>query len=135
MAYDRGYGNLSIIMQLGTHLIIDLEKCNARFDYVHVVEDFIMKLNSEVLKMNVLSGPHTNYLVNNDDPIKNGVTSIMGIDTSHIAIHTFTKFDELKFDAYSCKNFHDDVPEVVNKLFWWESEEFVPFAEVTTPNR
>ena len=105
-----------MIVQSGTHLIIDLEKCNARLDYAHVVEDFIKRLNREVLKMNVLSGPHTNYLVSSDDPMKNGVTSIMGIDTSHIAIHTFTKFDELKFDAYSCKNFHDDVPEVIKRL-------------------
>ena len=103
-------------MKKGTHLIIDIRKCNVRLDYVHVVEDFIKKVNKEVLKMNVLSGPHTNYLVNNDDPMKNGVTSIVSIDTSHVAIHTFSKFDKLRFDAYSCKPFHKDIPKVVEML-------------------
>ena len=40
-------------MQPGTHLIVDLEQCNTRLDYAHVVEDFMKSLNSEVLKSNV----------------------------------------------------------------------------------
>ena len=99
-----------------THLIIDMEKCNVRLDKKAVVEDFLKKLNKEILHMYLLSGPHIEYIYRVDQPEKNGVTGFMIFEESHASIHTFSNFSELSFDAYSCKSFHSDIPRVVEML-------------------
>ena len=105
-------------MQPGTHLIIDLEDCNVRLDKVNVVRDFLNNLNKEVLKMRTLSGPHMHYICRDVEPEKNGVTGVLIFEESHVSIHTFSEADKPKLflDAFSCKSFHNDVPDVIKRL-------------------
>lgn len=58
--------------------------------------DLVNKLN-----MKVLMGPHATFV---ESPGNEGITAIVGIETSHIAFHVWseTKPKRLQLDVYTC---------------------------------
>jgi S-adenosylmethionine/arginine decarboxylase-like enzyme len=63
------------------------------------------------IDMEILDGPLVRYL---DEPGNRGISGMVMITTSHIAIHIWDEFDPayLKMDVYSCKEFNpEDVVE------------------------
>jgi S-adenosylmethionine/arginine decarboxylase-like enzyme len=60
------------------------------------------------IDMNILSGPHVKYL---DKEGNRGISGIVMIDTSHIAIHIWDELEPalVQMDVYSCKKFDDQI--------------------------
>lgn len=90
------------------HTIHDLEGCNERIAEKKALEYFIIKLADEI-EMTILEGPVVSKgIVENP-----GLSGFAIIDYSHISVHTFTDYDEVLVDVFSCKPYHQ---EAVAKL-------------------
>lgn len=86
-------------------LVIDLINCTGQLDNVDSVRSFLLQTNLRYLKMKKLHEPVMAYVHSEDSPELNGVTGFMLIETSHIAIHTFSEKREVHFDCFSCRDF------------------------------
>lgn len=76
------------------------------------VENWLRELVADI-KMNIIIGPHAKYV----DAVGNaGATGVIGIETSHAAVHVWVEPDPamLQMDVYSCSCFEMDT--VINKL-------------------
>ena len=56
-------------------------------------------------------------------------TGLIGIITSHISFHYWTKEKYLQLDIYSCKEFNIEKTRKFLKDFWKSSEEKILFIE------
>ena len=89
---------------MGTHLILDFScKDKNMADRKHIYRF----LNSIVKSINMrkLIEP----IVKLGKPYLPGVSGIIMIETSHCAIHTFTKENRIMVDVYSCKDFSEEI--------------------------
>ena len=66
-----------------------------------------------LIDMEIITGPHSVYL---SEKGNRGVTGIVGISTSHIAVHFWDEEEPAKvqLDVYSCKQF--DIINVIDHL-------------------
>ena len=75
-----------------------------------LVSEFMTGLVSHI-RMNVLMGPYTTWC---GDEGNEGITSMIGLTTSHSTIHIWNlelpEYSKIRFDLYSCA--HYDVNEV-----------------------
>ena len=88
------------------HLIIRAEINNAPKDPAWVKE-WLSSLVDKI-DMKICSGPHTAYV---DSPGNSGVTGVVVIETSHIAVHVWDEPDPALFqlDVYTCGPFDMDI--------------------------
>ena len=105
----------------GRHITIDAQGC-ANLDSKQFLLDFINKL-VVLIDMNILLEPQ---IVEGAEHLP-GLTCFCIIETSHIAIHTFTDKKSLSADVYSCKDFD------ANVVFKYFEKKFA-IKEMTTNN-
>ncbi len=88
------------------HLIVRAEINNAPKD-PDWVKEWLTSLVDKI-NMKICSGPHTAYV---DIPGNSGVTGVVVIETSHIAVHVWDEPDPALFqlDVYTCGPFDMDV--------------------------
>ncbi len=82
------------------HLIVDVQP----WGETPIDRDMVGHLLTEIpplIDMRILAGPH----VVEGAPYNPGVSGFDIIDFSHISIHTFTEFNQLMVDVFSCKEF------------------------------
>ena len=94
---------------MGILIILDFsceDKQMANKRHIHNFLNGLVK----TIKMNKLTEP----IVKEGTPYLPGVSGFVMIETSHIAIHTFTNENRVNMDVYSCKNFNEI--DVMNKL-------------------
>jgi len=90
---------------LGPHLILDLYGCPK-----DILEDinYIYKILDELpekINMHKIMPPYVIKYVPEEDPLDWGISGIVIIAESHIAIHTWPEFNYVSIDVFSCKNF------------------------------
>lgn len=103
------------------HLIIRASINNPISD-VGVLSQWMKDL-VDAIKMKILLGP---YVVYSDMPGNRGITGIMAIETSHIALHVWDECEPgmLQLDVYTCSTLDPiDVVRAVEELFDPESVE------------
>jgi S-adenosylmethionine/arginine decarboxylase-like enzyme len=93
------------------HILINAKINNPLNSYEEAIE-FLNDLVAKV-GMKVLMGPHAHYVTT---PGNQGVTAIVGIETSHIAFHIWDEEQpaRLQFDLYTCGALDKDV--VINAV-------------------
>jgi len=66
--------------------------------------DKFVKDIANLLDMNIISGPHSQYI---SDKGNEGVSSVTIIKTSHICVHSWDRVSPglIHLDIFSCKNF------------------------------
>ena len=89
-------------MLVHNHLLVKAE-VNSPIKEEQIVNKWLTDL-VEIINMKIIMGPYTSYISTKGNV---GITGIVAIETSHIAIHIW---DEMKpalvqFDVYSCANF------------------------------
>ena len=102
-------------MYIGNHLMID-GLVNEMPNKDHV-ERMLIEI-PELIGMSILLGPY----IAGGIPENPGITGILVIDFSHIAIHTFNETQIVSIDIYSCKPFSDKpILEYFNKELTWKT--------------
>jgi S-adenosylmethionine/arginine decarboxylase-like enzyme len=93
------------------HILINAKVNNPLNSYEEAIE-FLNDLVAKV-GMKVLMGPHASYVTT---PGNQGVTAIVGIETSHIAFHIWDEEQpaRLQFDLYTCGALDKDI--VINAV-------------------
>ncbi len=95
------------------HNICDMNNCNDKIGDLKIVKRFIKEVISAI-DMKVIKGPIS---VRGID-INPGLSVIAIVDFSHISIHTFTNFNEILVDIFSCKKYEKEkVVEICKKYF------------------
>ena len=88
----------------GPHLIIDASKCNiTKLADRHVIERILIEY-PRAIGMTRIGGPYM-FEYQSPDPDYSGVSGLVVIAESHIALHTFPYLDYFTMDIFSCKNF------------------------------
>ena len=96
------------------HLLIGTEvkkPLTTEVDTINWLKNLVSKIN-----MNILAGPYASKVSKKGNK---GLSGVVIIDTSHIAIHTWDESDPalIQLDVYSCKHFKkSDVVECLEKL-------------------
>jgi len=85
------------------HLIIRAEVSNPPTDK-RVIESWLVVL-TEKINMKIAAGPISSYVTKKGNE---GLTATVLIETSHIVIHVWDKYDPplIQFDLYSCGAYH-----------------------------
>ena len=93
------------------HILINAKVNNPLNSYEEAIE-FLNDLVEKV-GMKDLMGPHASYVTT---PGNQGVTAIVGIETSHIAFHIWDEEQpaRLQFDLYTCGALDKDI--VINAV-------------------
>jgi len=88
------------------HILINA-RVNNPLNRFEEATEFLSEL-VESVGMKVLMGPHATYV---NTPGNQGVTAIVGIETSHIAFHVWDEESpaRLQFDLYTCGSLDKDV--------------------------
>jgi len=97
------------------HVLINARVNNPLYTFQEAI-DFLNDLVNRV-GMKVLMGPHATYV---NTPGNQGVTAIVGIETSHIAFHVWDEESpaKLQFDLYTCGSLDKQVVlDAVNEKF------------------
>jgi S-adenosylmethionine/arginine decarboxylase-like enzyme len=97
------------------HILINA-RVNNPLNRFEEATEFLSDLVDRV-GMKVLMGPHATYV---NTPGNQGVTAIVGIETSHIAFHVWDEEQpaRLQFDLYTCGSLDKDVVlEAVHRKF------------------
>ena len=99
------------------HLIVraDIGWCPQEED-LNKISDWIRSLIKKI-DMKLLAGPYTTYV---NEKGNKGMTSVVIIETSHIALHIWDEVSPglMQLDVYSCADFNPpDVFDKVNELF------------------
>jgi len=92
----------------GPHLIIDGTKCDTTKLGDRVLIEQILDDYPRAIGMTKIGGPYL-FDYQAPDPAYSGVSGIVIIAESHIAIHTFPALDYFTMDIFSCKNFDPEV--------------------------
>jgi S-adenosylmethionine decarboxylase len=88
----------------GPHLIIDGSKCDTRKLADRNLVERILSDYPTAIGMTKIGGPYM-FEYQAPDPAYSGVSGLVVIAESHIAIHTFPELDYFTMDIFSCKNF------------------------------
>ena len=114
--------NMERIVPEHKHLIIRAEINNAPKDPEWIKEWLTLLVDK--IDMKICSGPHTAYV---DIPGNSGVTGVVVIETSHIAVHVWDEPDPALFqlDVYTCGPFDmniifDDIDQFSPSKVEWK---------------
>ncbi len=88
----------------GPHLIIDGSKCNTQKLADRILIEQILNDYPRAIGMTKIGGPYM-FEYQAPDPEYSGVSGLVVIAESHIAIHTFPALDYFTMDIFSCRNF------------------------------
>jgi S-adenosylmethionine decarboxylase len=88
----------------GPHLIIDGSRCNTRKLADRILVEQVLNNYPSAIGMTKIGGPYM-FEYQAPDPAYSGVSGLVVIAESHIAIHTFPELDYFTMDIFSCKNF------------------------------
>ncbi len=86
------------------HIICDLKNCNEKIKDREALRQFLEDL-VKTIDMTILEGP----IIAEGKPENPGLSALVIVDFSHLSIHTFTKYDEVLIDIFSCKEFSRDL--------------------------
>lgn len=86
------------------HVIFDLSHAKGVLTDQDGLKKFVVKL-IEMIGMHIIAGP----ILAEGVPENPGLSCVAILDYSHVSIHTFTKFDEVLIDVFSCKPFNKDI--------------------------
>jgi len=92
----------------GKHLILDLHECSYMPTHSEIYELFEDIIKS--VHMKTLIPP---FIVKGAEHLA-GLTGFCVIETSHLAIHTFTDEGYIAFDLYSCKDYNEQI--IIEKI-------------------
>ena len=92
----------------GPHLIIDGSKCDTTKLADRLLVERILSDYPRAIGMTRIGGPYM-FEYQAPDPAYSGVSGLVVIAESHIAIHTFPALDYFTMDIFSCKNFDHEV--------------------------
>lgn len=112
------------------HVIFDLSHAGETIRDPERLKTFAAEI-VDAVHMKILSGP----VVCEGVPENPGLSCFAVLDYSHVSIHTFTKYDEVLIDVFSCKPFSvEDArkvcmnffatpeTEVREKKVWWGAD-------------
>jgi len=88
----------------GPHLIVDGSRCNTRKLADRILVEQVLNDYPSAIGMTKIGGPYM-FEYQAPDPAYSGVSGLVVIAESHIAIHTFPELDYFTMDIFSCKNF------------------------------
>jgi deoxyhypusine synthase/S-adenosylmethionine decarboxylase proenzyme len=88
----------------GPHLIIDGSKCNTQKLGNRILIEQLLNDYPRAIGMTKIGGPYM-FEYQAPDPAYSGVSGLVVIAESHIAIHTFPELDYFTMDIFSCRNF------------------------------
>jgi S-adenosylmethionine decarboxylase len=88
----------------GPHLLIDGTHCDTRKLADRILVERILSDYPAAIGMTKIGGPYM-FEYQAPDPAYSGVSGLVVIAESHIAIHTFPELDYFTMDIFSCKNF------------------------------
>ena len=101
----------------GPHLIIDGSRCNTRKLADRILVEQVLNDYPTAIGMTKIGGPYM-FEYQAPDPAYSGVSGLVVIAESHIAIHTFPELDYFTMDIFSCKNFdHEKAIEYIRDAF------------------
>ncbi|MGZ3583152.1 MAG: adenosylmethionine decarboxylase [Ktedonobacterales bacterium] len=101
----------------GPHLIIDGTRSDTKKLADRILVEQVMNDYPTAIGMTKIGGPYM-FEYQAPDPAYSGVSGIVVIAESHIAIHTFPELDYFTMDIFSCKNFdHEVAIEYIRKAF------------------
>ncbi|MBF6590174.1 MAG: adenosylmethionine decarboxylase [Ktedonobacterales bacterium] len=101
----------------GPHLIIDGSRCDTRKLADRILVEQVLNDYPNAIGMTKIGGPYM-FEYQAPDPAYSGVSGLVVIAESHIAIHTFPELDYFTMDIFSCKNFdHETAIEYIKKAF------------------
>ena len=101
----------------GPHLIIDGSRCDTRKLADRILVEQILNDYPAAIGMTKIGGPYM-FEYQAPDPAYSGVSGLVVIAESHIAIHTFPELDYFTMDIFSCKNFdHEAAIEYIKNAF------------------
>jgi S-adenosylmethionine decarboxylase len=88
----------------GPHLIIDGSRCDTRKLGDRILVEQVLNAYPDAIGMTKIGGPYM-FEYQAPDPAYSGVSGLVVIAESHIALHTFPELDYFTMDIFSCKNF------------------------------
>jgi S-adenosylmethionine decarboxylase len=101
----------------GPHLIIDGSRCDTRKLADRILVEQVLNDYPTAIGMTKIGGPYM-FEYQAPDPAYSGVSGLVVIAESHIAIHTFPELDYFTMDIFSCKNFdHEKAIEYIRDAF------------------
>ncbi len=101
----------------GPHLIIDGSRCNTRKLADRILVEQTLNNYPAAIGMTKIGGPYM-FEYQAPDPAYSGVSGLVVIAESHIAIHTFPELDYFTMDIFSCKNFdHEKAIAYIKEAF------------------
>ncbi|HEY7976490.1 MAG TPA: adenosylmethionine decarboxylase, partial [Ktedonobacterales bacterium] len=101
----------------GPHLIIDGSRCNTLKLADRILVEQVLNDYPAAIGMTKIGGPYM-FEYQAPDPAYSGVSGLVVIAESHIAIHTFPELDYFTMDIFSCKNFdHEKAIEYIRTAF------------------
>uniref|UniRef100_A0A7C3RWF0 Adenosylmethionine decarboxylase n=1 Tax=Dictyoglomus thermophilum TaxID=14 RepID=A0A7C3RWF0_DICTH len=93
---------------LGPHLVLDLYGCpKEKLEDVQYIYDLLDEL-PDMIGMQKIMPPYVMRYVPEDDPLDWGISGVVLIAESHIAIHTWPDLNYASVDIFSCKTFNID---------------------------
>jgi S-adenosylmethionine decarboxylase len=92
------------VQLFGPHLILDGTRCDTRKLGDRILIEQLLSDYPAAIGMTKIGGPYM-FEYQAPDPAYSGVSGIVVIAESHIAIHTFPELDYFTMDIFSCKNF------------------------------
>jgi S-adenosylmethionine decarboxylase len=92
------------VQLFGPHLIIDGSRCDTQKLGDRILIEQLLSDYPTAIGMTKIGGPYM-FEYQAPDPAYSGVSGIVVIAESHIAIHTFPALDYFTLDIFSCKNF------------------------------
>jgi S-adenosylmethionine decarboxylase proenzyme len=99
----------------GPHLIVDGTRCDTQKLGDRILIEQILTDYPAAIGMTKIGGPYM-FEYQAPDPAYSGVSGIVVIAESHIAIHTFPALDYFTMDIFSCKNFdHEKAIEYIKE--------------------
>jgi S-adenosylmethionine decarboxylase len=88
----------------GPHLIVDGSHCDTRKLGDRILVEQVLNAYPDAIGMTKIGGPYM-FEYQAPDPAYSGVSGLVVIAESHIALHTFPELDYFTMDIFSCKNF------------------------------
>jgi S-adenosylmethionine decarboxylase len=88
----------------GPHLIIDGSRCDTKKLADRNLIEQVLNSYPDAIGMTKIGGPYM-FEYQAPDPAYSGVSGLVVIAESHIALHTFPELDYFTMDIFSCKNF------------------------------
>jgi S-adenosylmethionine decarboxylase len=92
------------VQLFGPHLIIDGSRCDTHKLGDRILIEQLLSDYPAAIGMTKIGGPYM-FEYQAPDPAYSGISGIVVIAESHIAIHTFPALDYFTMDIFSCKNF------------------------------